>query len=121
MIALLKALLAAGLISACQSAAIRLASLPTTGFITGRAATADDVAAGNAAFSMQGAARGPLPIGIPQYAYWTDENRRRVPVIVVQAERGPNGEEMVGMRKLDGSEIVATLAEVTLLGTERPR
>ena len=94
--------------------------LPTSGFVSGRAATEADVAAGNAAFSLQGAGR-PLALAIPQYAIWRSEDGARVPVIVVQAEAAPDGAEIIGLRKPDGSEIVATRAEVTLLGTERPR
>jgi hypothetical protein len=119
MIGRLKALLGMGLVAAAVP--IHWPPLPASGFIAGRAATVEDVGTGNAAFSMQGSGRGPLAIVIPQYAWWTNEAGQRVPMIVIQAEIGPNGEEVVGMRGADGSETVATMAEVTLLGTETPR
>jgi hypothetical protein len=94
--------------------------LPVTGFITGRSATQEDIAAGNAVFAIGENASRPMSMEIPQFAYWSDEEGRRQPVIVVQAESGPNGEEIVGLRGLDGSEMVVTLSELTLLGTARP-
>jgi hypothetical protein len=121
MIGLTKSIFGAALIWAMAPAASeQWPSLPSQGFINGRAGTTNDVGAGNAVFSMEGAGR-PLSIAIPQYAYWTSGSGERVPVIVVQAEIAPNGDQIIGLRKRDGSEIVATRSEVTLLGTERPR
>ena len=94
--------------------------LPTTGFITGRTATIDDVKAGQAAFSAQGGNEGTLQIVIPQYAIWIDESGTGYPVVVIQAERGPNGLQIVGLLNSDGSHSLATLAELELLGTEKP-
>jgi hypothetical protein len=88
--------------------------------MTGRSATQEDIAAGNAVFAIGENASRPMSMEIPQYAYWSDEEGRRHAVIVVQAESGPNGEEVVGLRGLDGSEMVVTLSELTLLGTARP-
>lgn len=93
--------------------------LPTTGFISGRAATVEDVGAGNAAFSMQGAGV-PLSIDIPQYVLWKDEDGKQHPMILIQAEKAPDGTKIVGLRAVDGSDTVATLPEITLLGTKKP-
>lgn len=69
---------------------------------------------------MAGGSLGPLAVQIPQYAYWTDEEHQKHPMIVVQAEKAPDGSEILGLRGFDGSETVATLAEVQLLGTKKP-
>ena len=94
--------------------------LPTSGFLSGRAATIADAEAGRAIFSMDGKSLGPLDIEIPQYAILTGEDGASQAVIVVQAERAPDGTEIVGLRRADGSEIAATLPELRLLGTEKP-
>jgi hypothetical protein len=94
--------------------------LPATGFIRGRPATVQDAREGSAVFSMNGGGKGPLTSEIPQYAVWTDEHGVKRPAILVQAERAQDGAEMVGLRSLAGSEIVATMPEVTLLGTRKP-
>ncbi|MBC2777377.1 hypothetical protein H6P80_07060 [Parasphingopyxis sp. GrpM-11] len=94
--------------------------LPTEGFISGRAATVDDVGNGDAAFSMDGASQGPIDIEIPQYALWTNEVGEEVQVVVVQAERAPDGSQIVGMRLFDGGEVVGTMPEVELLGQTKP-
>lgn len=94
--------------------------LPTSGFISGKVATTDDVAAGRAVFSQQGGSSSPIDMEIPQYALWTDDSGNEHPVIVVQAEHGPNGMEIVGLIAADGSHAVATLPELELLGNEMP-
>jgi len=94
--------------------------LPTRGFISGRPATIEDAKQGNAVFSMKGQSKGALAITVPQYALWRDEKALNHAMIVVQAERAPDGSEIVGLRDLEGHEAVATLPEVTLLGTEKP-
>ncbi|MDQ4086700.1 MAG: hypothetical protein M3177_01595 [Pseudomonadota bacterium] len=116
----LRSLLGLGL-AAATAPLVNWPELPSSGFLSGRSATESDVAAGNAVFAIQPNSRGPMPVEIPQYAYWNDDEGQRHPVIMVQAEYGPNGEEIVGLRGLDGSEIVATLSEVTLLGQAPPR
>lgn len=77
--------------------------LPTSGFITGRPATAADVAAGNAAFVAQadGEVVGePLDIAIPQHAvYVNPEDGKRTLVFIIQAERH-RGREMLGYREI---------------------
>jgi hypothetical protein len=96
--------------------------LPTTGFISGRAATEKDVADGNAIFVLKsyGAYFGrPLDIVIPQYAYLTKRGEKPVPVIVIQAEVG-GGIKMFGVRGLEGDKSTARDYELNLLGTKPP-
>ena len=65
--------------------------LPTTGFISGRAATDKDVADGNAVFVLKayGVYFGkPLDVVIPQYAYLTKRGAKPVPVIVTHGRIG---------------------------------
>jgi hypothetical protein len=93
--------------------------LPSSGFLSGRAATNADVEAGQAVFSMDGKSEGALPIAIPQYALWTDESGAAHPVVVVQAEKAPGGLEIVGLLHRDGSHAAATMAELGLLGTAK--
>ena len=109
------------------NAAVAWPPLPTHGFIQGRSATAGDVERGEAVFCQQTddqQAAEALPIAIPQYGLWTDEDGARHRVIVVQGERhvtDPGGEAVLGLRTLQGEEVIATEAEVELLGTEVPR
>jgi len=96
--------------------------LPTSGFIAGRAATAKDVADGNAVFVLRayGVPFGkPLDVTIPQYAYLTKRGQQPVQVIVVQAEQG-KGIKIFGVRDLSGKAATARESEVRLLGTHRP-
>jgi hypothetical protein len=93
--------------------------LPTTGFVSGRAATDKDVAEGNAVFVLRayGAAFGkPLDVVIPQYAYLIKNSRQKLPVIVVQAEEG-KGIKIFGIRDFDGKTATAKQSELQLLGT----
>jgi hypothetical protein len=97
-------------------------ALPRSGFIAGRPATLQDVADGNAVFSTgkDGKEVGiPLPIQIPQYAYWDDGQGHKVQVIVVQAELA-NGIEIIGLHKANGDHLVSTRPELTLLGQAHP-
>ena len=94
--------------------------LPVRDFIAGRTASEADIADRRAVFSMAGTGLGPLSIEIPQYAYWIDEMGDQHPMVVVQAEQHPDGTGIVGLRSFDGSETVATLPEVKLLGKEKP-
>ena len=95
--------------------------LPKQGFITGRAATQADVAAGNAIFAA-GAGETivgtPLQISIPQYAYH-NEAGKKVPVVIVQAEE-VRGKRIVGAREFGGQELAGLLEEFELLGTSLP-
>lgn len=96
-------------------------ALPTDGFISGRAATMDDLKAGRGVFLTGGK---PLEIDVPQYAYHVDqESKQRTPGIVVQAETSTDGKlSLVGMRKIgEPGEVVGVLDEFTLLGTKPPQ
>jgi hypothetical protein len=92
--------------------------LPSTGFISGRAATQKDLEAGNAVFVSQvgNVVIGtPLKMEIPQYAYHL-ENGKKIPVIIVQAEEAKNN-IIIGARNINGGELVGLLNEFELLGT----
>ena len=96
--------------------------LPTTGFVSGRAATDKDVADGNAVFVLRayGVAFGkPLDVVIPQYAYLIRNGQQKLPVIVVQAEDG-KGIKIFGIRDFDGKTATAKQSELQLLGTHPP-
>jgi len=96
--------------------------LPTTGFISGRAATDKDVADGNAVFVLKGYGvyfGKPMDVVIPQYAYLTKRGEKPVPVIVIQAEVG-GGIKLFGVRGLDGDKSTARDYELKLLGTKPP-
>ena len=94
--------------------------LPATGFITGRSATNDDIAKGDAVFSLN--ASEPMKIEIPQYAYHIDEQTgKKSPGIIVQAERTSDGMELLAMQSVaDGGELVGLLREFKLLGKTPP-
>jgi hypothetical protein len=94
--------------------------LPTTGFIAGREAVNEDTAYGRAIFSLDGKSAGPIAVTIPQYALWRDEDGVAHPVILMQAETAPDGTQIVGLRNFDGSDTVATMPEITLLGVDKP-
>jgi hypothetical protein len=95
-------------------------ALPTTGFITGRAATRAEFDSGEALFYLEigGRAVGlPIAVDIPQYAFLRDDTTGElVPVVLLQAES--NGvSSIVGCREIDGGGIrVAALRELELLG-----
>jgi hypothetical protein len=117
-------LLAFGVAAAAsaQTAPVNWPPLPTKGFVSGRPATDEDVAAGNAIFVLK--AYGtyfskPMDIVIPQYAYMTKAGQKTVPVIVVQAEIG-KGIKLFGVRGLDGDKSTARDFELKLLGTKPP-
>jgi hypothetical protein len=96
--------------------------LPTSGFISGRAATDKDVLDGNAVFALRayGVPFGkPLDVAIPQYAYLTKRGQRPIPVIVVQAELGKSL-KIFGVRDLSGKAATAKESELQLLGTHPP-
>ncbi len=101
-------------------------SLPESGFMLGRVATAEDIDLGDAVFSQatnDGLKAEPYPTTIPQYALWQDEDGSTRPVFVLQAEKhvsDPTGEPIYGLRTFDGEEIVASGEEVRLLGAVPP-
>jgi len=95
------------------------------GFVTGRAANRDDIAAGRAAFVLEREGRPigrPIDIPIPQYAYHVDvDTKVKSPCILIQAEEA-QGNKVVGLLELpERTFAVATLAELELLGRERPK
>jgi hypothetical protein len=97
--------------------------LPTTGFVSGRAATNQDVADGNAVFVLKvyGAAVGkPLDITVPQYAYLMSKGGNPVPVIVIQAETY-RGLKLIGIRDLAGKTSAVREADLQLWGTTAPK
>ena len=99
--------------------------LPTKGFIRGRAASKDDITKGNAAFVLadqDGNPRGkPIDIEIPQYCYHINaETRRRSPAILIQAEQDNHGRQLVAIQQIGGGNMVCLLAELELLGKDRP-
>jgi PBP1b-binding outer membrane lipoprotein LpoB len=109
--------------SSASTSAVTWPSLPTTGFVTGRAAAPEDVESGSAGFLMQadGNVIGvPIDIIVPQYAWHKDqETGTRTPGIIIQAEAA-RGQELAAMRTNSGEMLVAFLWEFELLGTVRP-
>jgi hypothetical protein len=101
---------------------IALPPLPVTGFIKGRAATAADVASGNAAFVIDAGGKSigrPLNIDIPQYGLLHDDKTNTdTPVIVTQAETNGTLEVAAYIRVADKKVGIATLKEIRLLGTD---
>lgn len=95
--------------------------LPTDGFLSGRVATAEDVAEGRAQFAIgSDAGAEPIDIAIPQYAILRS-NGAGVPGIVLQAEAA-QGMRVAAFRPLDGSGVtVALIDQLELLGQETPR
>ena len=110
----------AALVVSSNAVAAEWPPLPTTGFISERAAETIDVQNGDAVFA---AAVGekvigrPIAIAIPQYATVRDSGEQ---VVVVQAEEA-NGLRMYGVRNLSGVETVIAEAELNLLGTNKPQ
>jgi hypothetical protein len=95
--------------------------LPAKGFISGRPATDEDVANGNAIFVLK--AHGvyfgkPVDMAIPQFAY-LKRGGKTVPVIIIQAEQ-ERSIKIFGVRGLDGDASVAKEPELQLLGTKPP-
>lgn len=103
---------------------MRWPDLPASGFVSGRAATEDDVKAGNAVFVLR--SRGqlvgkPLKLEVPQYAIHVDaESGQQTPGFIIQAESAGD-QSLVGFLELPGRTMLAgTLPEFKLLGTKRP-
>jgi hypothetical protein len=96
-------------------------ALPARGFITGRSATQQDIADGNAVFVAEVGGRIvgiPLNITVPQYAFHVDQKTgARTRVIVLQAERA-GSLEMIGYVDPETDTYgVGTAPEFELLGT----
>ncbi|MFO1160027.1 MAG: hypothetical protein U1E60_14390 [Reyranellaceae bacterium] len=105
-----------------MSASSEWPPLPTKGFISGRPAQVQDVKDGNAVFvaKVGDAVIGkPLAIVIPQFAFWTDSNGKKVPVVIIQAEEA-NGIHIFGFRDAAGADHAATGPEIELLGATPP-
>jgi len=90
--------------------------LPTKGFITGRTATKEDIANGNAAFFLAGDGVAAMRIEIPQYAYHIDDKTG------MQAERTSDGKELLAMQQVEGGgKMIGLFAEFKLLGKLPPK
>ena len=110
--------------SAPSSAVPAWPPLPTSGFLSGRAATLRDAQEGTAVFVAESNGRSlgtPLAIDVPQYALLTSRKTgRKIRVIVIQAERAA-GTDTVGYLDLEtGLKGVTTLPEIALLGRKPP-
>jgi hypothetical protein len=96
-------------------------TLPTR-FVSGRLATQEDLANGNAVFRFDvGGKRVTTPtrrFQIPQFAFLLEANRKR-PVIVVQVEL-LEGKPVFGLRDAEGEMFIASADEVQLLGQTHP-
>ena len=96
---------------------INLGAWRETAFVAGRLANEDDVRAGRAVYFVEtGEDRIPndlYEMSLPAPAILHEEVGD-VPVIVIQAEMGPNG-VMLGYRPLDGGNGVCLLEEVDIL------
>jgi hypothetical protein len=94
--------------------------LPTHGFVSGRPATKEDVAAGRAAVSAYSeghVAATPISNAVPQYAFHVDEAGKRTPGIIIQAEQA-GSLRIIGFKPLSGNELMAaTEKEFEFLGT----
>ena len=109
-----------GIVASAQP--VKWPPLPTEGFILGRAATRADVEAGNAVFVAADDDRiivMPMPLEIPQYAYFVDSGKR-IPAIILQAEK-VQGQTLLGARLLDGQYIVGFIGDFEFLGNSRHR
>ncbi|MFL6849006.1 MAG: hypothetical protein ACJ8EI_11635 [Sphingomicrobium sp.] len=101
------------------------ASWPTmpTKFVSGRLATQEDLANGNAVFLIEaGGKRLTTPtqqFRIPQFGYLLQSGKNRHPVVVVQAEL-MDGEPVLGLRDAEGEMYIASDKEVELLGATHP-
>ena len=104
----------------CGAVVTEWPDLPESGFISGRVASPTDAENGDAVFSTDGASAGSLDIAIPQYALWTDENGTQHPVIVIQAERLPDGRALFGAESFDGGRMAGFMSELELLGQKKP-
>jgi hypothetical protein len=92
--------------------------LPSKAFIKGRAATKADVDRGRAVFILDDGGKivgRPIEMTIPQYGYFKDD---RVFVIVIQAEKAPDGRRFIGAKTFDGKTMVGLLDGLELLGTK---
>ncbi|WP_147263241.1 hypothetical protein [Roseimicrobium gellanilyticum] len=90
-------------------------------FVSGRAATAEDVSAGRAVFVLQDTGQPigePINIIVPQYALHRDEvSGTQTHCVIIQAEQA-RGQRLVGACVLSDHSVMAGLfSEFELLGT----
>ena len=94
-----------------------------TKFVSGRLATNEDLANGNAVFLIEvEGKRLTTPtqrFQIPQFAYLLEAGKHRRPVVVVQVEL-LDGEPVIGLRDAEGEMFIASAKEVELLGLKHP-
>ncbi len=93
-------------------------------FVSGKAATTEDISAGRAAFVLQdagGPIGEPLDISVPQYAiYRNEESGTQTPCVIIQAEQA-RGQRLIGASMLPArSFTVGLLSNFELLGTTPP-
>ena len=89
-----------------------------------RAGTPDDVTAGRAVFVLRDEDEKligvPLPLDLPQDAYFVDvESGEKTPGIVIQAEEA-NGQQIMGMVGFDGVPVAGMVTDFELLGSVPP-
>ena len=84
-----------------------------TPHVAGRPATEADVIAGRAVFYVPGDSAA-ADLELPCCALQRLESGKKEPVVVVQAEQGPNG-IILGVRPLGGGNGLCMLSEVELL------
>jgi hypothetical protein len=95
--------------------------LPEKGFIAGRKATMEDIKNDTAAFLIEDS--DPIKMETPQYAYHLEEGTgKRTPGIIIQAERTPDGKDLVAMRPVGGGgDLIALMREYVFLGKVPPK
>lgn len=81
--------------------------------VSGRAATEADVLAGAAVFYVQGASS-PVSMALPCCAIQQLEDGLEQPVVIIQAELGPQG-TILGVRPLAGGNGICLATDVRLL------
>jgi hypothetical protein len=109
-----------------NSSSIQWPPLTNFPFISGRAATTNDIALNHALFVQEsnGQAIGkPLNIKIPQYAFYIDEQtHQRTPCVIVQAEESEEaGQEIGALTVPDGHGLVGLYQEFVFLGDTPPK
>ncbi len=104
---------------------INMMNLRTIKFVAGRLANEQDINNGAAVFLQQVEGRRigePSDILVPQYAYLTNEDGSKELGIIIQAEKAPNKDDIIGFYSLAKDDFsVALLNEFQLLGKNKPR
>lgn len=99
---------------------IELDRWESTPCISGRLATESDVVSNRAVFyqgSPEEFGAKPYDLKLPHCAIYIDsENGRRIPGVIVQAERGQSESQvLIGFRPLTGGTVLADLTEFDLV------